>query len=382
MGYLHCKIDCLQDSKYPGQPCGDAWDYLRDDKGTLVIIADGLGSGVKANIAALLCISRLKELVRGGTHLRKAFRKVAETMNSAVENNLPYAVFMIMRILNDGSFSIFNYDMPSPILLYSNQSKILKGRTRTIGEKVTSEFNGWLDSGMGLLCVSDGITQAGLGMGYPLGWGEEGLNDFIFTSLLGSSSKRSLVKMIRKKSLEICGGTNQDDYTILAVRTTEANITNIFTGPPARQSNDKFTVQKFLAGPGRKVICGATTARIVSEYTGNEIQNTGIATDDLTPPESRINGIDLVCEGVMTLNQLFNLLDEDREVFDEDNPVTKLYDIIHSSDRINFILGRGINPADSNIRFRQMGLIKRDRVVRLIACRLREKGKYVSIEEV
>lgn len=102
MGYVHCEIDTHQVPKRAAAACGDvvAWD--RTASATTVICADGLGSGIKANLAAQMCTARLHELLRQGRSLREAFASVAETMNRARGTDLPYAAFTVARVLNDG----------------------------------------------------------------------------------------------------------------------------------------------------------------------------------------------------------------------------------------------------------------------------------------
>jgi hypothetical protein len=95
-----------------------------------------------------------------------------------------------------------------------------------------------------------------------------------------------------------------------------------------------------------------------------------------------LEGIDLVTEGAVTLNQLCHLLDVDAADFDELNPVTEFVDLLRQADRVQFVVGGGANPANDSLGFKQQGILKRQRVVPLLVSKLRDRGKLVLVNEV
>jgi precorrin-3B methylase len=143
---------------------------------------------------------------------------------------------------------------------------------------------------------------------------------------------------------------------------------------------DRKTVNRFMSHEGIKIVAGATTAKIVASALGKQLEIDTIQLDsDLTPPTSAIEGIDLVTEGALTLNQLYNVLDADRDDMIEENPVTEIYDYIMYADRVIFYMGRAVNKAH-DISFMQLGMLSRENIVPLLADKLRKKGKLVLME--
>ncbi len=103
--------------------------------------------------------------------------------------------------------------------------------------------------------------------------------------------------------------------------------------------------------------------------------------DSITPPDYEIEGVDLVSEGAVTLNQVYNIWDEDTQKLDPDSPVTILYSLLTAANRVNFYLGRAKNPASEDIAFTQMGILRREKIMPLIIEKLKLEGKLVVVKE-
>jgi hypothetical protein len=177
------------------------------------------------------------------------------------------------------------------------------------------------------------------------------------------------------------GGTNDDMSVLLAMCRPSKTLT-IFTGPPSEPLHDHDVVKRFLDTPGWKAICGGTTARIVSDYLGKPMVLDKTADSLIAPPSHHLEGIDLLTEGALTLNQVYNILDADPETFEEESGVTQLYYYMQTADRIHFIMGGSLNPATLHISFKQRGVLPRATIVPLLADKLRAQGKRVVIEAV
>lgn len=382
MGYVHIEIDTFQASKKEGAPCGDVVHFERSPGATTIIVSDGLGHGIKANIAATMCVARLSELLKCGFSMRQAFTSLVKTMNLAAKENLPYAVFTVARILNDGVTTILSYQMPPPMLISKRFATALNQRTFTVEKSVIGEANCYLNDGEAIVIVSDGITQAGLGKGMKYGWEIDGVCKYVNSRLVAGSSMREIPEEVFKKSFEICKGNNDDDSTVVLAYTRIGQIVNVLSGPPIKKDHDKEVVDNFIKQHGTKIVCGGTTASIVSKHTGKNLIVDNTFANHFTPPSYKIDDIDLVTEGAVTLNQFYNIIDEDRVEMDDDNPATKLYDYMLNADRINFFVGANINPATHDIRFIQQGLVARHKIIPVIAAKLRELGKLVVEEDL
>ncbi len=381
MGYLHFEIDFEQTAKNKRGICGDVIFWERTEKSTTIILADGIGHGIKANIAANMTIARLMELLHNGFSIRHAVTSLVKTMEDAIAKDLPYSVFSLVRILPDGITNILTYEMPPPLLVSRRISSILNQRQIVVGKSFFNETNCVLNAGDTILIVSDGITQAGLGRGLKNGLEISGVNHFINDHINQRGNISELPRKLRTEAYRLCEGNDDDDATIAMAVCRTGGTVNIITGPPANKAMDNKVVRKFIESDGIKIVCGATTAKIVAGALGKKLEIDSIKlSSEFTPPASAIDGVDLVTEGALTLNQLFNVLDEDRDDFVEYNPVTELYDYLMEADRIVFLVGRTLNPASLDISFKQMGLLPRNKIVPMIADKLRQKGKLVVMD--
>jgi serine phosphatase RsbU (regulator of sigma subunit) len=131
---LHIETMIAQTPKHAGEVCGDVVVCDRDEHATLLVVCDGIGSGIRANIAATLCAARLRTLIQEGLSLRHAVSRVAETMEQAKQDASTYCAFTAARILNDGSMTALSYEIPSPLLFSSQHVEPLPTRSLTVGK--------------------------------------------------------------------------------------------------------------------------------------------------------------------------------------------------------------------------------------------------------
>lgn len=379
-GYLHVEIETHQYSKKPGKPCGDVVEFIRDENSTIVIISDGLGSGIKANIAANMCIARLKELIRGGFSLRHSFYNVVNTMEETKTKGIPYAVFTILKILNDGNATVLSYEMPPPLILSQRSSNILQQRISTVNNSIIGASSCNLRIGEGILLMSDGLINAGMGKSLKTGWGIEGVNEYIANMLSSGVNFSEIPEKLNFEAKRLWENNLYDDCSTVVAHCIKGRIINLLTGPPYDKSKDNEVVSKFLQNEGLKIVCGGTTAKIVANYLNKKLKLNETVEDEMTPPDYYIEGIDLVTEGAITLNQLYNIWGEDDSKLEKDNVVTDLYILLNAVNRVNIFLGAAENPSAESIRYTQQGILKREKIVPLIADKLKQAGKLVTIE--
>jgi predicted transcriptional regulator len=372
-----------QSAKKAGRVCGDYVVIDRTTEATTAILADGIGTGIKARVAAVLSASRLMELIRLGFTLREACRKMVDTMHEARTKDIPFSAFSVCRILNNGHATIVSYEIPSPVLINNHLAAYLPDqRFFPMGLEMIGEVNCTLDYGDGIMMVSDGVSQAGLGYSFHMGWGIQGACDFINGCLVRGIDAKQTPEEILHKVKEISGSTYGDDTTCLLLLCREAETLNIFTGPPGHRSKDRKEVTRFLQRPGKKVVCGSTTSEIVGRILGVPVMEKNPSSSFHIPPSYEIKGVDYAFEGAATLNQVYNILEEREDRLDPDSSVSDLYRLFHESDTINFVVGTAINPGHQNIVFRQMGIFPREVIIRLLAEKLRKLGKLVNVEYI
>ncbi len=379
--YVHIELEAAQSSKRPGAPCGDVFVCDRTAAATSVVCADGIGTGVRASIAARMCASRVLELLKLGFSLRKAFSAVVRTMQRNRDPSRPFAAFTLARILNDGTASILGYDAPLPILVGPHHAAPLPVRSVEVESAIVAEADCWLEPGDGLLLMSDGITQAGLGCGLRGGWQTEGVARYVSHCLTSGNHPQEIPEMIHKEARRLSprGG---DDCTVLLALCRRGQVVNLLTGPPQDPSRDRQVVRRFLETKGLKIVCGGKTAEVVARVLGKPLGVEQDAPSLTAPPRYEIEGVDLVTEGAITLNQVYNVLGEPLELLTEDSGVTELCTFLQLADRVNLFLGGAQNRAHGDITFRQQGILARQRIVPLIIDKLRAAGKLVVMERV
>lgn len=376
----YIEIANSQAAKKPGGICGDFIITERTSEATTTIVADGIGTGIKARVAAVMCASRLMELIRVGFTLREACHKIVDTMHAARTKDIPFSAFSVCRVLVSGHATVMSYEIPSPILVNNRLAAYLpKQRVFPMGLEMIGEVNCMLEFGDGIVMVSDGVSQAGLGQQYRMGWGIQGACDFINGLLVQGTQMKDIPQKIVANVRDISGATYGDDTTCSLLLCREAHVLNVLTGPPARKSDDAGAVKKFMEMRGMKVVCGSTTAEIAARVLGVAIDIKDVSNAYHKPPSYDIKGIDYATEGAITLNQVYNILGEAPEKLEPDSSVSDLYRLFHTSDTINFLVGTAANPGHEHIVFRQMGVFPRDVIVRLLAEKLKSMGKLANI---
>jgi len=145
------------------------------------------------------------------------------------------------------------------------------------------------------------------------------------------------------------------------------------------RDDDTATIKRFLQLPGLKIVCGGTTAKLVAKYLNVPLEMEEEPMSAIAPPRYGIKGINLVTEGAVTLNQVYNILDEDIANLHEDSGVTELRLLLGVADKLNIIVGIADNTANTDISFRQRGVLSRKVLMPLLAEKLRQDGKLVNV---
>ncbi len=384
MTYLHIEIQECQTPKRTGDVCGDAWSCVRNERSTTLICCDGIGSGIKANVAATMTLARIEELFRRGCSLREAVGNVANTMNAAKLTDLPYTAFCVARILSDGETTVLTYEMPGPILVGRRLATVLPQRVLSIDKALIQESCCILEPGEAVALVSDGITQAGLGTSLRDGWTTQGVCRFINDRTSQGSTRASLTGSIVRQAAQLSrdprGLTHGDDCTALLAECRQGSVVNILTGPPNRKQDDGPVARAFTRLEGRKIVCGGTTAKIIAHQLKRRLAVAADTTSMVAPPDYDLEGVDLATEGAVTLNQAYNILDEDPARYEHNTGVSQLCEMLRSADRVRFYVGGALNEAHGDISFQQRGILYRGTIVSLLAGKLAQRGKLVTVE--
>ncbi|OPX83795.1 MAG: hypothetical protein A4E53_04397 [Pelotomaculum sp. PtaB.Bin104] len=236
-------------------------------------------------------------------------------------------------------------------------------RNFTLAREPVSESTGVLRDGEALVLMTDGITQAGLGRMPGFGWGTEGVNSFFNYNLYREMPLADIAHETLAKASELSGGDHPDDASIAILSCREANVLNLMTGPAANRRNDKNFVAGFMEAEGYKAVCGSTTADVVARILKVPVEVIELSESFSQPPIYRIEGVDLVTEGAVTLNQVYNILDEDPEKYNSNSGVSDLGRVMLKADIIKFFIGNARNPGHVDISFKQMVSLPRQKLL-------------------
>jgi len=357
--------------------CGDFCVSERTAAGMIYAVCDGIGSGIYANISAITCASRILELFRKSMSIRLTSEMVAASMNRARHDDIPFSAFSVVVIFPDGRFTAYIYEMPPPILIQNNHATVLEPRFYMAGLEEIGEVYGTLHRGDSLLIFSDGVSQAGLGHGYGMGIGSDGVSDFINHNHNPDDNIAELPERIVDMCKTVSAGNRLDDTTLALIHCREAKQLTLLTGPPSKRSLDHDYALDFINMPGQKVICGSTTAELIAGELKLEVETLSLGDSFGSPPEYCIKGIDLVTEGIVTMNQAYNILDEPLERLSENSAVERLCRRLHEADIIYLMIGNAVNAAHEDLIFKQVGIHIRRTTIQKIAEKLKSIGKLV-----
>ncbi len=362
--------------------CGDHFLCTRTWEETWFVLCDGIGSGMRANIAATMCAHRLTHLLANGVSLARASEMVVSMMHRArTEEGIPFAAFSLAHVLNTGQYTVLCYESPSPFLVSQGAAELLPLRYFTRGHEVVGEASGHLRPGESLVLMTDGVTQAGLGRMKGTGWGEERVVDEVNAHLRRGQRLEDIPPDILEQARLLSGGAHGDDTTMAVLSCRQAQVLNLMTGPARTKAADREFVERFMAREGRRVVCGSTTADIVARVLGQPLRVLELSTSFASPPTYEIAGLDLVTEGAVTLNQIYNILEEDLEDYQGGSCVGQICQMMKQADMIRFFVGGVKNPGNQGLEFKQLGVLPRSLIVNLLVEKLRTMGKVVVEEK-
>jgi len=386
-------IDVAYDSllKKNEELCGDRVDIIRLEDSTIIVMADGLGSGVKANILASLTAKIASTMLKEGADIYETVDTIVNTLPVCKVRNIAYCTFTIMKIYNDGRAYIAEYDNPPFFLIRNNNGIKMEKKESIINGKKVLESEFTLGQDDVLTIVSDGCIHAGIGNILNLGWSWDNVHNY----LIRNTKFRRSAKNISKDLIQVCwdlyGGNPGDDTTAVCIKARKPEVINLFTGPSKDERSDSNVIKEFMSGPGKKIICGGTTSNIASRELGRVLKVNLDFFDKDVPPTATMDGIDLVTEGVLTLSKTIEKLrnyeanfspleySSDLEGLDGASRLVKM--LIEDCTHLNLWVGKAVNPAHQ-IPNSKVDLSIKLKLVDQLVEYMKKLGKYVNINYI
>jgi hypothetical protein len=381
MQYLHAEVGLAQLSKAGEELCGDKVDIVRTPEATIIVMSDGLGSGVKANILATLTTKIATGMLKRGIPLEDVINTIAETLPVCRQRKIAYSTLHIIMITPDGQTTIAEFDCPATFLVRNNKTIQFPTQEKIIGNKIVRVGELCLQENDILVAVTDGVIHAGIGGLLKLGWGWREVAKTIDTEC----NEHNETEVIGQHLIDCCEGyylgCPGDDSTALVVKMRYPQQLTLLTGPPANAGDDADLVWRLFSEPGKKVVSGGTTAQIVSRVIGCQLKVDLTCHDPQIPPIAYLDGVDLVTEGVLTLNAAIERLHDLKKLRDSrrQDGATLLAKLLNTADKIKIFAGLAVNPAHHNPGFPMQMNIKAQ-VLNKLKSVLEANGKEVMIE--
>ena len=368
------------------QLCGDRVEVVsQGDSSSVIVLADGLGSGVKASILSTLTARIISTMLAAGLPLEEAVATIAATLPVCAARGIAYSTFTILRILQNERAEIIEYDNPAVILLRNGRSVELPCVWSEIGGKRIRRSDVALQKDDVFLLMSDGVEHAGVGCVYNFGWRREEIAAFVETLWHVHFPARALAAVLLRETERLYGGCPGDDATVCAVRIRERAAVNVLCGPPANPADCERMLSDFFAQSGARAVCGGTTSNLAAGYLQKPLHAELTSPDPEVPPTGALEGVDLVTEGVLTINRTLTyardylgenrLLERWSEGKDGASRLARL--LFEEATDVSLFIGCAVNPAHQSVAM-PAGFFNKTRLLEELKQSLEKMGKRVS----
>lgn len=370
--------------------CGDKVEILHTEHSHIMILADGMGSGVKANILATMTSKILGTMFLRGIQLERCVETIAETLPVCRVRQMAYATFSILQIYKNGQAYLVEFDNPACILIRDGRLMKLQHQEQEIAGRKIWESHFTIEIGDAFILVSDGAINAGIGELLNFGWTWESVADFALREYRKTATAMHLAAAISQACNDLYQSLPGDDTTVAVMRIGERRVVSLMTGPSGDRQDDARMVREFMAEqPAVKIVCGGTSSAVAARELKQELVMTVNHLDESVPPTARIDGIDLVTEGVVTLNRALILLErytKDEEIdetffvaLDQPDGASALAKIlIEQCTDLHLFVGRAVNRAYQNAEL-PFHLGVRQKLVEQLEDVMKRLGKKVEV---
>ncbi len=369
------------------QLCGDHVEIVEhDENSTVIVLADGLGSGVKASILSTLTSKIISTLMSEGIPLEECVSAIAATLPICSVRGVAYSTFTIINLKNNTTAEIISYDNPPVIMLRDfERFDYPKQELNIDGKKIYKTVIQLHEDDI-FVAMSDGCPHAGIGTAFNFGWKVDEIADFMQSLAPVGYTAKTLSTMLVDECNKLYGEHPGDDATACVVRIRKRCPVNILFGPPRNRDDCNRMMSLFFSKEGKHIVCGGTTSSIVSKYLGKPVKASLKYERSDVPPIAEIEGVDLVTEGVITINKVIEYArdalaaNELYEIWGYKRDGASLISrmLFEDATDINFYVGRAVNPAHQNPDLPINFNIKMNLVEELSDC-LKKMGKRIKV---
>ncbi|MCD7774907.1 MAG: serine/threonine-protein phosphatase [Clostridiales bacterium] len=387
MNNLCADIGYRSINHYGEELCGDHVDVVEQDENSMVIVlADGLGSGVKASILSTLTSKIISTMMASGLSIEDCVETIAATLPICASRGVAYSTFTIIRLVNNREAEIIQYDNPLLILLRDGENYDYPKTEMNIGgKKIYKSVIPLMEDDI-FIAMSDGCPHAGIGTAYNFGWKRQDIIEYMKTFYYVGYTAKTLSSILLDEVDRLYGHKPGDDATVCTVRIRKRQPMNMLFGPPSNPDDCNKMMSLFFSKEGKHIICGGTTSSIAAKYLGKPIKPSLEFVDKEIPPIAELEGVDLVTEGVITVNKVVEYARDylvDNKFYEKwsvsrDGASLICRLLFEEATDINFYVGRAVNPAHQNPDLPINFNIKMNLVTDLSDC-LKKMGKRIKV---
>lgn len=367
--------------------CGDHIDIVEQDSGsTVIVLADGLGSGVKASILSTLTSKIISTMIAQGLPLEECVATIAATLPVCSVRGVAYSTFTIIHILDTDTAELIQYDNPQIIIIRDFEVWDYPKTEMSIGGKTIYKSFIKLQEDDIFVAMSDGCPHAGIGAAFNFGWKREDISDFMQALAPVGYTAKTLSTILVDECNKLYGGRPGDDATACVVKVRKRVPMNMLFGPPSNRDDCDRMMSLFFSKEGKHIVCGGTTSSIAAKYLNKPVKASLSFERSDVPPIAQIEGVDLVTEGVITVNKVLeyarDYLEDNKSYeqwsFKRDGASLIAQLLFEEATDINFFVGRAMNPAHQNPDLPINFSIKMNLVQDLSSC-LKKMGKRIKV---
>lgn len=372
---------------YGEQLCGDHVEIVEpSDDSTVIVLSDGLGSGVKASILSTLTSKIISTMLAEGMSLEECVETIAATLPVCSVRGVAYSTFTILHFIRNQTAEIIQYDNPQVIAIRDGQIWDYPKTESNIGGKTIYKTSVRLQENDIFIAMSDGCPHAGIGISYNFGWKRDDIAEYMLSASYGGYTAKTLSTMLVDECNRLYEGKPGDDATACVVRIRKRVPMNLLFGPPSNRDESDRMMSLFFSKEGKHIVCGGTTSTIAAKYLHKPLKASLNFEESDIPPTAEIEGVDLVTEGVITINRVLEYAKDylgDNKLYetwsfkkDGASQISRL--LFEEATDINFYVGRAINPAHQNPDLPINFNIKMNLVDQLSKC-LIKMGKKIKV---
>lgn len=366
--------------------CGDHVEIIERDEDSIIVLADGLGSGVKASILSTLTSKILSTMMANDIPLEECVSTIAATLPICKVRGLAYSTFTIIHIIDNTVAELIQFDNPHIILIRDCEICEYPENEVTIDNKKIYKSTIKLQENDIFIAMSDGCPHAGIGRVFNFGWKREDIAEYMKTFAHVGYTAKTLSTMLVDECNRQYDFKPGDDTTSVVVRIRRRSPVNMLFGPPRNRDDADRMMSLFFSKEGKHIVCGGTTSSIAAQYLGKPLRASLCFERSDIPPMGEIEGVDLVTEGVITVSKVLeyardaldknDLYEEWSYQHDAASSICRL--LFEEATDINFFVGRAVNPAHQNPDLPINFNIKMNLVDELSEC-LKKMGKKVKV---